>query len=78
MIDAHFHLMDIGFKALTLDLSDTNSLAEAQAKIAEYAAKYPMPPVDRRPGLEPGEMGPRPLPDRRRDSTRWWPTGRCG
>ncbi|MBO9499329.1 MAG: amidohydrolase [Novosphingobium sp.] len=44
MIDAHVHLMDIGFGALTLDLSDTNSLAEAQAKIAAYAAKYPMRP----------------------------------
>ncbi|OJW74537.1 MAG: metal-dependent hydrolase [Sphingomonadales bacterium 63-6] len=41
MIDAHLHLMDVGFKALTLDLSDTASLAEAQAKIAEYAAKFP-------------------------------------
>jgi len=44
MIDAHLHLMEIGFQALTLDLSETTSLAEAQAKIAEYAAKYPMRP----------------------------------
>ncbi len=44
MIDAHLHLMDLGFKSLTLDLSDTTSLAQAQAKIAAYAAKYPTRP----------------------------------
>jgi predicted amidohydrolase YtcJ len=37
MIDAHVHVMDIGFAALTLDLSDTNSLEEALAKIAAFA-----------------------------------------
>lgn len=37
MIDAHVHVMDIGFAALTLDLSDTNSLEEALAKIATFA-----------------------------------------
>lgn len=41
MIDAHAHVMGIGFNALTLDLSDTHSLADAQTKIAAYAAKYP-------------------------------------
>ena len=41
MIDAHGHVMGIGFQALTLDLTETNSLAEAQAAIAAYAAKYP-------------------------------------
>ncbi len=41
LIDAHGHVMGIGFQALTLDLSATNSLAEAQAAIAAYAAKYP-------------------------------------
>jgi predicted amidohydrolase YtcJ len=41
LIDAHGHVMGIGFQALTLDLSATNSLAEAQAAIREYAAKYP-------------------------------------
>jgi hypothetical protein len=35
------HVTGLGFAALTLDLSDTHSLAEAQAKIAAYAAKYP-------------------------------------
>ena len=33
MIDAHVHVMDIGFAALTLDLSDTNSLEEALARL---------------------------------------------
>lgn len=37
LIDAHVHVMDIGFAALTLDLSDTNSLEEALAKVAEFA-----------------------------------------
>jgi hypothetical protein len=41
LIDAHAHVMGIGFNALTLDLSDTHTLAEAQTKIAAYAAKYP-------------------------------------
>jgi predicted amidohydrolase YtcJ len=41
LIDSHLHIMEVGFAALTLDLSDTRSLAEAQAKIRDYAAKYP-------------------------------------
>ncbi len=41
MIDAHVHVMDIGFAALTLDLSDTNSLEEALQKIAAFAANNP-------------------------------------
>jgi predicted amidohydrolase YtcJ len=41
MIDSDVHLMDLGFAALTLDLSDAHSLADAQAKIAEYAKKFP-------------------------------------
>lgn len=41
LIDAHGHVMALGFKALTLDLSATNSLAEAQAAIKAYAEKYP-------------------------------------
>ena len=40
-IDAHGHIMELGFKQLTLDLSQTNSLAEAQAAIAAYAREYP-------------------------------------
>jgi len=41
MIDSHLHVMSIGFAALTLDLSETKSLAEAQARIAAYAAANP-------------------------------------
>jgi len=39
--DAHGHVMGMGFGALTLDLSDTTSLAEALAKISQYAADNP-------------------------------------
>lgn len=41
LIDAHGHVMGLGFAALTLDLSGTSSLEEAQAAIKAYAAKYP-------------------------------------
>ena len=41
LVDAHGHVMGVGFQALTLDLSETNSLAEAQAAIVAYAQKYP-------------------------------------
>ncbi len=41
LIDAHGHVMGTGFQAMTLDLSETKSLAEAQAAIKKYAAKYP-------------------------------------
>ncbi|PKB19530.1 hypothetical protein B0I00_1766 [Novosphingobium kunmingense] len=41
MIDAHVHVMGIGFGALTLDLSETTSLEEAKAKIAAYARAHP-------------------------------------
>ncbi len=41
MIDAHGHIMGIGWQLLTVDLSDTNTLAEAKAKIAAYAAANP-------------------------------------
>ncbi|WDA39916.1 amidohydrolase [Erythrobacter sp. BLCC-B19] len=41
MIDAHVHVMDMGFAALTLDLSDTKSLDEALAKIKAFAEANP-------------------------------------
>ncbi|MCB2089026.1 MAG: amidohydrolase family protein [Sphingomonadaceae bacterium] len=41
MIDAHLHIMGIGFGAMTLDLSDTSSLEQALAKIGAYAAANP-------------------------------------
>lgn len=43
-VDAHGHVMGLGFGALTLDLSDTKSLAEAQQALREYAEKYPNRP----------------------------------
>ncbi|WP_369025803.1 amidohydrolase [Qipengyuania sp. RANM35] len=39
LIDAHAHVMGVGIAALTLDLSDTNSLAEALEKIRKFAAE---------------------------------------
>ena len=41
MIDAHVHVMDIGFAALTLDLSDTTSLEDALARIKSFAEANP-------------------------------------
>ncbi|WP_407643895.1 amidohydrolase [Erythrobacter dokdonensis] len=41
MIDAHVHVMDIGFAALTLDLSDTTSLEDALARIRTFAGENP-------------------------------------
>lgn len=44
LIDAHLHVMGLGLAALTLDLSDTNSLDEALAKIAAFARDNPSRP----------------------------------
>lgn len=41
MIDAHLHVMDLGFGQLTLDLSDTTSLDDALAKIRAFADDNP-------------------------------------
>jgi predicted amidohydrolase YtcJ len=41
LIDAHGHVMALGFLRLNLDLSDTKSLDEAKAKIAAFAAANP-------------------------------------
>jgi len=40
-VDAHGHIMDLGFRALELDLTGTRSLDEAKAKIAAYIAANP-------------------------------------
>ncbi|MEL6875317.1 MAG: amidohydrolase family protein, partial [Pseudomonadota bacterium] len=40
-VDAHGHVMGMGFAALTLDLSGTRSLDEALARIKAYAERYP-------------------------------------
>lgn len=44
LIDAHGHVMDLGLAALSLDLSRTNSLAEAQEALRRYSAERPSPP----------------------------------
>jgi predicted amidohydrolase YtcJ len=41
MIDAHVHVMGIGFAALTLDLSETTSLEEALEAIRAFAEENP-------------------------------------
>lgn len=41
MIDAHGHVMELGFRALELDLSGTKSIDEALARIRAYAAANP-------------------------------------
>ena len=41
LIDSHAHVMEVGFAAMTLDLSDTRSRAEALTKIAAYAKAHP-------------------------------------
>ena len=40
LIDAHGHVMELGLAAASLDLSDTTSLAEAQARIAAFARDH--------------------------------------
>ena len=41
LIDAHGHVVDLGFSALQLDLSGTTSLADAQARLRDYAKANP-------------------------------------
>jgi predicted amidohydrolase YtcJ len=41
LIDSHAHVMGVGFAGMTLDLSETHSLAEALAKIGAYAKAHP-------------------------------------
>ena len=43
-VDSHVHVMDLGLSRLTLDLSQTRSLAEAQGLIAAYAERFPNRP----------------------------------
>lgn len=38
MVDAHGHVMDLGFRALSLDLSGAKTLAQAQEEIRRYSA----------------------------------------
>jgi predicted amidohydrolase YtcJ len=43
LFDAHGHVSDLGFQALSLDLTGTNSLSEAQAALTRYAASTASP-----------------------------------
>lgn len=43
LIDAHGHMSALGFQALSLDLSETNNLEEAQRKLQRYAATHTTP-----------------------------------
>jgi predicted amidohydrolase YtcJ len=43
LIDAHGHVSGLGFQALSLDLTDTNNLMEAQHKLQRYAAEHETP-----------------------------------
>jgi predicted amidohydrolase YtcJ len=40
-IDAHGHVMDLGFAALHLNLTGTSSLADLQHRLKDYAAAHP-------------------------------------
>ncbi|WP_267388357.1 amidohydrolase [Sphingomonas sp. GC_Shp_3] len=40
-VDAHGHVMELGFRSMELDLSQAHSLDEAKARIAAYAAANP-------------------------------------
>ena len=44
LIDAHGHVMGLGFQAMTLDLSGTRSLAEAQEAVRRWVAANPQAP----------------------------------
>lgn len=44
LIDAHMHVMELGLAQLVVDLSGTQSLAEAQAKIRAFAEANPERP----------------------------------
>ncbi len=44
MIDAHGHVMGLGFQSMLLDLTAAKSLDEARAMIRDYAAKNPAMP----------------------------------
>ncbi len=41
LIDAHGHVIDLGFENVLIELHDTQNLAQAQQRIREYAAAHP-------------------------------------
>jgi predicted amidohydrolase YtcJ len=44
LIDAHGHVMDLGFAALRIDVTGTHSIAELQQRLRDYAATHPNDP----------------------------------
>ncbi len=44
MVDSHVHVMGLGLSKMTLDLSQTSSLEEAQQLIAAYGERFPNRP----------------------------------
>jgi len=43
LIDAHGHVSGLGFQALSLDLTETNSLEDAQHRLQRYVAEHETP-----------------------------------
>ncbi|HEY0269850.1 MAG TPA: amidohydrolase family protein [Sphingomonas sp.] len=43
LIDAHGHVMELGFQLTHVDLGQTTSLADMQTRVANYAANHPQP-----------------------------------
>jgi predicted amidohydrolase YtcJ len=41
LIDAHGHVIDLGFAALRIDVTGTRSIAELQQRLRDYAAAHP-------------------------------------
>ncbi|MFL5140852.1 MAG: amidohydrolase [Microvirga sp.] len=41
LIDAHGHVMDLGFAAVRIDVTGTQSIAELQQRLRDYAAAHP-------------------------------------
>ncbi|MES2137907.1 MAG: amidohydrolase, partial [Pseudomonadota bacterium] len=44
LIDAHGHVIDLGFAALRIDVTGTRSIAELQQRLRDYAAAHPTDP----------------------------------
>ena len=59
LIDAHGHVMALGFTALQLDLTGTKSLADLQQRLKAYAEPSAQGPLDLGPRLEPGTLDDR-------------------
>ena len=77
LIDAHGHVMGLGFGALQLDLTGTTSLADLQQRLKAYAAANPATGWILGRGWNQelwADKNSRPPPT----STRWSATGRCG